>query len=234
MDFREESVQAVEIKKRMQAKHHIQFEYLSGLFLKCGGALIAGTLLSSVIAWWAWGTRKAPTYGGALGQIDAMQASLAGVTILCTAAQVILAIGLLWAIGIYASNKIAGPLVRFERCVRELGGGNLAQTIQFRAGDQDQSLPSALQSASERLRGTIQPGRETAEAIAACIRKLEQEGSAGLSDEERREVRVVMERERERLGALSGLAGLATQAVLTDNGQASNGPLDETEADALD
>ena len=165
----------------MSEKYNVRLNYLSSLFLKCTVALISGALLSSLIAWFFYGSLESPSYGAAMTQMDRIQLSLFRVTLFCAVAQVLLAVGLLWIIGIYASNKIAGPLVRFEKCLRDLGAGNLLQSIKFRAGDQDQRLPLALQATCTRLRERIKLGKESADEIADLRVKLEKESPAELS-----------------------------------------------------
>ncbi len=195
----------------MSEKYNVRLNYISNLFLKCTVALISGALLSSLLAWFIYGGLESPSYGAAITQMDRIRVGLFRVTLFCAVAQVFLAIALLWIIGIYASNKIAGPLIRFEKCLKNLGEGNLFQSIQFRIGDQDQRLPLALQATCSRLRERIRRGKDSADALGELSEQLAKESDPNLSEEEIKIARSILASHSDQLKKIGVLAAYSKE-----------------------
>ncbi len=66
-----------------------------------------------------------------------------------------LSIVIVSVLGIYLSHKIAGPLFRLERVIRQLGDGDLSEHVKLREGDEFVELADAYNYAREELKDKL-------------------------------------------------------------------------------
>ena len=166
--------------------------------MKFGVLLIVSVLIPACIVFLVSARQVGSSYGEALRAVKTVELALVQVTAVSVAAQLVLAGLLVAAISMLASHKIAGPLIRFERCVRQIGEGGLDQTITFREGDQNRSLIAAFHSLSGRLRRRVLSARSAEDNLRMLQREIEA-NSSGLNEEEVRQYAGRMREELETL-----------------------------------
>jgi len=67
---------------------------------------------------------------------------------------------LVFIIGIYASHKIAGPIYRIEKFLKNMTLGELAQPLTLRKNDELVSLAEGINDVAESIKSTIQQQKE--------------------------------------------------------------------------
>lgn len=135
------------------------------LVMKVGITLALSMVLAITLFYLLIPRHASGTYLETFLALNEMRLSLLRLTVFSTAAQILLAGLLIAGVALFASHKIAGPLVRFEHCLRQLSEGNLQQTIFFRRGDQDQPLIAAFQELCQRLRLRIIAANEATDNL---------------------------------------------------------------------
>lgn len=170
------------------------------LVLKVGLLLVGGVMLLSAVFWALTAQMEANSYNEALQNIDETRLALVRVTVLSALGQVVVMGGVIAAVALLASHKIAGPLIRFERQVRDLAEGNFRQRIQFRKGDQNQSLTGAFDALSGRLRQRVTAARAAEGNLREVMEELaEDPGTGAMAGERAVQVAERMRREAEAL-----------------------------------
>ncbi len=81
--------------------------------------------------------------------------------------------------GIFLSHKIAGPLFRIERTIRNMTSGDLSEHIVLRKGDQLASLADVVNDMSDKLRQDISANKERLTAALASIDTLKRKSQGG-------------------------------------------------------
>ncbi|MFH1063062.1 MAG: methyl-accepting chemotaxis protein [Candidatus Omnitrophota bacterium] len=92
----------------------------------------------------------------------------------------------LFVLSIFASHKIAGPLLRMENAARCLENGDLSIGVgQLRPGDELEDLARALDGAITKLRGLMDRYREMATRLSELANKITsyQEGGKSATEE---------------------------------------------------
>ncbi len=161
-----------------EAVRPIEFRFQAGLMLRVVVLLLVGALVPAIVFWFRTADLSAATYAEALRDVSALRMALVRVTVLSMAGQLFFAGLLMAGVALLASHKIAGPLVRVERCVRGVGEGNLRQSISFRQGDQDKSLPVAFRALCARLSARVTAAEGVAEDLRALRDELKGHSSA--------------------------------------------------------
>ncbi|MBI5095234.1 MAG: methyl-accepting chemotaxis protein [Candidatus Hydrogenedentes bacterium] len=85
------------------------------------------------------------------------------------AGQLLLVGILVSGVALYASHRIAGPLIRLEHGLRGLAQGDLTAKLQFRRGDQDRSLPGAFDALREDVSQRVATARDTARDLRQLV-----------------------------------------------------------------
>lgn len=137
--------------KHKSKPRQIRLGFSLGLAGKVGCILLLGLLIHVSLFWLVSLYLSGAEYGETIRSLDLLQLMLFSFTLGSCLVQMALACLLVCAVGVLASHKIAGPLVRYRRAVYALGEGDLRQSISFRAGDEDQRLPEALRAAKDRV-----------------------------------------------------------------------------------
>jgi methyl-accepting chemotaxis protein len=143
--------------------------------------LALGAAAPVVVLWVVSGRGATGDYPDLIQRMGALRIELVRVSVLSGAGQLLLMAALVGVVGLFASHKIAGPLIRFERAVRGLARGDLSQDVRFRRGDQDASLAEAFAAVRDRLRNRAalaQRARSDLRALLEEVRRLEREGGA--------------------------------------------------------
>lgn len=86
-----------------------------------------------------------PTYVEGLSALSQLQMRLPRILLITAFTQTIILCGIVLLLALLWSHGIAGPLVRFKRCLRETARGNiLKEPVVFRKTDQLHALAQAL------------------------------------------------------------------------------------------
>ncbi|MBI5839781.1 MAG: hypothetical protein HZB19_06735 [Chloroflexi bacterium] len=121
--------------------------------------------------------------------LDILIPTLIGINLLGLSISVILAV--------FFTHRIAGPVYRLCRILKEIGQGNLAQTIRFRRGDELKELDEA---ATEMIAG-LQGRARTLQLLSA---ELICQMNAVYANADQSTVRVMREKARELDDQLAG------------------------------
>lgn len=152
----------------------IEWGFRVRLMVKVGATLAIGALAPTCIFWALTADLVAHTYGDALADLSEFKLALARLALLSAGLQTALVGLLVIAVALLASHKISGPSIRFKRSIRQLAEGDFRQTVVFRHGDQDRSLPQAFHRLLERLRGRVDSANEVAGEMRAMKEALRQ------------------------------------------------------------
>ncbi|NIA12675.1 MAG: hypothetical protein GWP08_01250 [Nitrospiraceae bacterium] len=171
------------------------------LIAKIGLLLVLGTMTPAALFWLATDRTVAQNYLEAFIQFDTLRIVLLRTTVVSAAAQVVLVGGLIAGLAVLASHKIAGPLVRLDHNLRKLAEGSLNQTLRFRRGDQDRSLPAAFEALRVRLRDRVRTAEMALAELQAIQRGLADLKPGALSASELERTRERMREEAARLRA---------------------------------
>ncbi len=82
---------------------------------------------------------------------------------------------------LFISHRIAGPMFRFEKELKEIGEGDLTRIVSLRKKDQAQELADCINDMTASLRGKVIPIQTGLEHILKSARK--QNASNGLIEE---------------------------------------------------
>jgi methyl-accepting chemotaxis protein len=72
---------------------------------------------------------------------------------------------------LFISHRIAGPMFRFEKELKEIGEGDLTKKVSLRKKDQAQELADCINDMTASLRGRVLPIRTGLEHILKSARK---------------------------------------------------------------
>lgn len=75
--------------------------------------------------------------------------------------------------GIFLSHKIAGPLFRIERTIRNITNGDLSEHIVLRKGDELSSLADVVNDLSERFKEDASGKKARLDALLAKLNSLQ-------------------------------------------------------------
>jgi methyl-accepting chemotaxis protein len=107
---------------------------------------------------------------------------------------VLLLLCVLAAHSVLISNKIAGPLHRFQRMFERITKGDLSATIKIRKGDYLLAEQTKIAQMIEALRTRIEGIRDEQEALAEGLKELRRIGMDKMSDDVKRELNWLEER----------------------------------------
>ncbi len=142
-------------KRKSEAKNPIELAFMLRLIIKVGFVLITGALLPALIFWFITDKLVASSYAKVLQNINTLHLALLKITLFSATGQIVLVGVLISTVALFASHKIAGPLIRFQHHIHELCKGNFLQHVQFRRGDQNHSLPDTFNQLCERFRKRV-------------------------------------------------------------------------------
>lgn len=151
---------------------------------KTGALMAAGAFVPVGILWIVTSRFAANTYFEIFRDLSDLHIKLLWVSVFSAAGQFLLVGLVASAIALFASHRVAGPLIRLEHALRELASGNLAVKLQFRRGDQDKSLPIAFHSACRTLHRRIEIARNTAAELRTLAAELRNRTVSSVSAEE--------------------------------------------------
>jgi hypothetical protein len=103
--------------------------------------------------------------------------------VFCLLAVLLVASVALFAVAVFASHKVAGPLFRLQRVAVYLGRGSLIGRIHLRAGDQGTPLAACINEWVEGRKARLAELRSAADRVDAALCACESDG--GRSDPER-------------------------------------------------
>lgn len=108
-----------------------------------------------------------------------------------------------FAVMVWYSHKIAGPLYRFEKSIDEMASGDLTSRFNLRSGDQLEELASRINSLSKRLDTAV----SDIKAEASELEKAIEEARELLTEEAGKKADERLGRASERLEKLKEAAG---------------------------
>jgi len=146
--------------------------------------LAFGACLSVTLTWFGWfGGADTLTSNYESGGLVIKKTSLAILpsmvwTTLVTTCILGLAV---WIVTLFASHKIAGPMYRFERDLRDIATGNLQKKIGIRDGDQFADMVLSLNAMVDSLNGKLTILNNKLEQLEGKAKELD--GPQALIDE---------------------------------------------------
>lgn len=166
---------------------------------KTGLLMAVGALVPVGILWIVTSRFAANTYFEVFRNLSDLHIKLLWVSVFSATGQFLLVGLLASAIALFASHRIAGPLIRLEYALKDLAGGNLAVKLQFRQGDQNKSLPVAFHMACRTLHGRVETARNAAADLQKIVDKIRSGTPESLSTGESDEILKCMERHAQHL-----------------------------------
>jgi len=114
-----------------------------------------------------------------------------------------------FAIMLYTSHKIAGPLYRFEKSLEEIGNGNLTHRFTLRTRDQLGELAGKLNEFSSNLDGAVGSIQQSAVECETTLSEMlaELDGSAGGLEGKEKTLREQIKKAKRELEGLKRSAG---------------------------
>jgi methyl-accepting chemotaxis protein len=98
--------------------------------------------------------------------------------------------------GIYASHKLAGPVLKMSRVLDQAAGGDFRERVHFRRGDHLEELAGSLNRLLDGLAEEQARARAEADEIERQIQRLRERPSAAVDD---------LQELRERIARLAGV-----------------------------
>jgi HAMP domain-containing protein len=182
------------------------------LAMKVGLVVVLSMSLAALMFYFLTPRQVAGSYLEGFWGLNEVRLALLRITIFSGAAQLALSGLLISGVALFASHKIAGPLIRLARCLRRLAEGNIHQTISFRKGDQDQPLASAFNDLCRRWRQRVSAADEAAAELGDLRENLRMHANAGsFSPEEMDKVAGRIRAQAEKLKS-AGTFGVETNA----------------------
>ncbi|MBI5015178.1 MAG: hypothetical protein HZB55_06765 [Deltaproteobacteria bacterium] len=102
--------------------------------------------------------------------------------VFCLLAALLVASVALFAVAVFASHKVAGPLFRLQRVAGYLGRGTLIGRIHLRSGDQGKPVATSINDWMDRRKGRLAALRVGADEIDTALSACELD--AGRADRE--------------------------------------------------
>ena len=138
-------------RKQYLVDYAYQIRFATNLFLVVFAVAVIGTLLASVLI-------RANMYRPDLGEQSYIIVALIAVATTLLV-QLLLAIPLVFFLGIRQSHRIVGPMKRIMHTLEAIGQGNFTQRITLRQGDALEDLAKSINQMVENLqkRGNQSP-----------------------------------------------------------------------------
>ena len=130
-------------RKQYLVDRDFQMRFVTRLFMVVVGIAALAALISSTLL---WKTMYLPE-GGSHVMLIACLISIA-VTLLF---ELLLAIPIVFYVGIRQSHRIVGPMNRLKRMLEAIGRGDFSQRITLRKGDALEDLAAAINRMAESL-----------------------------------------------------------------------------------
>lgn len=90
---------------------------------------------------------------------------------------------LAWAVALYFSNRIAGPIYNLKRTLNAIKSGDLTQRIKFRKSDQFRYIADEFNSTADTIREKIQTDREEAAQVAKLLESIASKAGGNVGKE---------------------------------------------------
>lgn len=87
--------------------------------------------------------------------------------------QLLILLGLIGVLSIFISHKVAGPVFRLERSIREMAAGNFALNFTLRKGDELAEMAHELDELVRSMRGRIERLQGEVAQLAATTQELQ-------------------------------------------------------------
>lgn len=153
----------------LAAPFRIGFLVKVGVTVICAAA-VAGAVVYAVLA------EDLGTYAQSFVVINRVQKLVVGTSVLSALIQIVLIGAPITALVLFASHKIAGPLVRLTGCFRRAREGVLPAPVCFRTGDQVgrvearfNDVSRAIAARHDEVKRRLARLRAAEEELAACV-----------------------------------------------------------------
>ncbi len=136
-------------RKQFLIKRGLQFRYIGIVF---GIALLASIVTGYTVfatGWTLLGEKLANVYP------QGRLLSVLRTTNLVLIRNLLFVSPFIFLLGLFFSHKIAGPVYKIEKSVREISEGNLALKIKLRKGDEFWSLANIINTMTENISSSI-------------------------------------------------------------------------------
>ena len=121
-----------------------QLRFVTRLFMVVLAIAVASSLIASTLLW-------RQLYRPELGSNDLLITGLVAVAVTLLV-ELLLAIPLIFMLGIRQSHRIVGPMKRITLALEAIGRGDFSQRITLRQGDALEELAEAINKMAEALR----------------------------------------------------------------------------------
>lgn len=120
-----------------------QLRFVTRLFMGVLGIAVASSLIASGLLWRQLYTPELGTSGPLVTGLVAVSATLL--------VELLLAIPLIFFLGIRQSHRIVGPMKRMKATLEAIGRGDFSQRLVLRQGDTLEELAQAINKMAEAL-----------------------------------------------------------------------------------
>ncbi len=120
-----------------------QFRFVTHLFMVVLAVAVASSLIASTLLW-------RQLYEPELGSTSALVTGLVAVAAMLLV-ELLLAIPLIFILGIRQSHRIVGPMKRIQKALEAIGRGDYSQRVTLRQGDVLQDLAASINQMAETL-----------------------------------------------------------------------------------
>ena len=171
-------------RKTVLIKRSFQLRYIAMLFV----TILVGSGIVGAYLFWAL-LRAAAENPGLMPFVDNIQRQLLVAFMLYS--------GIIAIISLFISNRIAGPVFRFEQSALVVGSGDLTHRVRLRGGDELVELQDEFNDMVASLQGKAVQDRNLVERLAQRVGRLAQDAQ---SERERQELNA-LKAEIEHIGA---------------------------------
>lgn len=109
--------------------------------------------------------------------------------------RVLLYLAIVFVVALIISNRLAGPIYRFEKSAQEVGSGNLTHRVSLRTGDELLELQEEFNAMVSGLQSLVQKDRNLVTRLSARLEALQKNppADAGALKEELKSVQAELQ-----------------------------------------
>ena len=150
-------------RKTVLIKRSLQLRYIAMLFV----CIVVAVAIVGVDFYWTLYRIAANENPAILPVLEKLQQGLL--------VKFILYSGIIAIVSLFISNRIAGPVYRFEQSALVIGSGDLTHRVRLRRGDEFMELQDEFNDMVSRLHGKALQDRNLVERLSQRLGKLAQE-----------------------------------------------------------
>lgn len=151
----------------------LDLSYPVGFLARAAGLAALACGLGLAILRWVFSKDLGAEFAPAFYMLRNLIHFLVPALLFCLLAVVLVASAALFAVAVFASHKVAGPLFRLQRVAGYLGRGTLIGRIHLRAGDQGKPVATCINDWVGIRKARLLELRTAADQIDAALTALE-------------------------------------------------------------